>query len=212
VQDVFHYTDHLIGAELRLGASVKDVMNGEGSLLSHLMKGFQATKTVQIVGNIKHAILELLKLTDDAKLQMLSGPLMMLAPLFMIQVDANVNIQFDDFDEVKEHPMAGPFLASFSQLAEGALGDKEEMMKLPEFTKTGDLSRRESEVKLACEVIAVIHAIIKDMDDSSDSQVEFRGACPKVGASGLVQVKSEGLAEALMLAFMANPIMGEVRG
>lgn len=40
IQDVFHYTDHLIEAELRLGASINDIMTSEDSIISHLMKGF----------------------------------------------------------------------------------------------------------------------------------------------------------------------------
>jgi hypothetical protein len=31
---------------------------------------------------------------------------MMIAPITMLQVNANVDIKFDDFQEVKEHPLA----------------------------------------------------------------------------------------------------------
>lgn len=55
------------------------------------------------------------------------GIVMMAAPVFMLQLSANVNIQFDDYESITSHPMAAPFLASFSQLFEGTFGDKEEM-------------------------------------------------------------------------------------
>ena len=54
---------------------------------------------------------------------------MMLAPAFLIQVNANLNIVFDDEDEVMNHPMAAPFLASGTQLLEGAIGDRADILK-----------------------------------------------------------------------------------
>ena len=46
----------------------------------------------------------------------------MMGPVFMLGLSGNVNFKFDDFDEVKDHPMAAPALVSFSDLFESMLG------------------------------------------------------------------------------------------
>ena len=47
------------------------------------------------------------------------GPAMMAAPVFMIALNGKVNIKFNDFEEIENHPMAGPMMATFEQLVEG---------------------------------------------------------------------------------------------
>jgi hypothetical protein len=46
----------------------------------------------------------------------------MAAPVFLLGLNANVDISFDDFNAIKDHPMAGPAMVSFSDLFEGLLG------------------------------------------------------------------------------------------
>jgi hypothetical protein len=97
-----------------------------------------------MVANIKKALLEFLKISEDEKVQMLMGPIMMIAPAFLVQVNGSLDFHFDDFDEILEHPLAAPFLASFSQLAEGAIGDKNDHLKpLGELTLEEDHWRYE---------------------------------------------------------------------
>ena len=48
--------------------------------------------------------------------------LSMFAPAMMLSLNANVDINFEDFDDIKNHPMAGPAMMSFSELFEGMLG------------------------------------------------------------------------------------------
>ena len=46
---------------------------------------------------------------------------MIAAPAFLLGIKANMDIEFDDFEEIEEHPMAGPAMATFEQLFEGFL-------------------------------------------------------------------------------------------
>ena len=58
----------------------------------------------------------------------------------MVGVSGEIDIEFDDFDEIKEHPMAAPALVNFSDLWEGMNGNsKEELLKI--FDKRGDFEK-----------------------------------------------------------------------
>jgi len=59
--------------------------------------------------------------SDIEEEQELGQMLMMGAPAFIFGINANVNIDFDDFEEVAEHPMAAPAMATFEQLFEGLM-------------------------------------------------------------------------------------------
>ena len=165
-----------------------------------------------MVSNIKKALLEFLQINDDEKVQMLMGPVMMLAPAFLVQVQGNLNFEFDDIDEVLEHPLAAPFLASFSQLAEGAIGDKNDHLKpIGELAIEKDhwMYARLSTGKL---LINTFYDLLNDLDNSADSHVDVRGACPDLGVSGFATIKSEGIKDLLLMALMCNPGTQELRG
>ena len=59
-------------------------MNSDESLAKIALKGFDAKIKLQMVANVKKALLEFLKINDDQQVQSLMGPIMMLAPIFMI--------------------------------------------------------------------------------------------------------------------------------
>jgi hypothetical protein len=46
----------------------------------------------------------------------------MLGPAFTLSSNSSVDLTFDDFDEVREHPMADSFLLSLEQIIQGAFG------------------------------------------------------------------------------------------
>ena len=41
--------------------------------------------------------------------------LMMIVPAFVFGINGKVDIEFDDFEEISEHPMAAPAMATFSE-------------------------------------------------------------------------------------------------
>ena len=45
-----------------------------------------------------------------------------ISPIILLTLNGKVDLNFEDYDEVKELPMMEPFLANFNQLFEGALG------------------------------------------------------------------------------------------
>ena len=47
---------------------------------------------------------------------------MMIGPMFMLGLNGNVNFKFEDFDDLRENPVAAPFMASFADLFEGMIG------------------------------------------------------------------------------------------
>jgi len=81
-------------------------------LLKHLAKGFKVSSQITLVSNLKKAILELLKSEVEAE-QEVAQKLMIAAPAFLFGINANMDIAFDDFEEIAEHPMAGPAMATF---------------------------------------------------------------------------------------------------
>ena len=112
-----------IRIQVALGADLKSILSEEEKetpLLKHLSKGFKVSSQVTLVSNLKKAISEMLK-SDIEEEQELGQMLMMGAPAFIFGINANVNIDFDDFEEVAEHPMAAPAMATFEQLFEGLM-------------------------------------------------------------------------------------------
>ena len=63
IKDVFAQTNQHITAQLDINTSIKDLMESDDNLLSHLHGGFKLSLNMAVVSNIKDAVLELL--VDD---------------------------------------------------------------------------------------------------------------------------------------------------
>ena len=48
--------------------------------------------------------------------------LMGVSPFILLTLNGQVDLAFDDYDDLKDLPIVEPFLANFNQLFEGALG------------------------------------------------------------------------------------------
>ena len=46
---------------------------------------------------------------------------MMISPTFMVVVKGLIDFEFDDFNEIKEHLIAGPIMVNFSDFLEGMM-------------------------------------------------------------------------------------------
>ena len=115
---------------LELATSIEELMSSKKPILMSLAEGFKLIHTQCLIANLKKVFIELSK-CDDEKKKAAFGKAMIFAPLTMMQLNANVNIQFDDFDEVENHPMAQPLLMTFDQLFEGQMGSPwSELMEL----------------------------------------------------------------------------------
>ena len=71
IQDVFKTVEQGLTFEFRTATSINELMNGESSIASEVMKGFDVRAQISMVANIKTALLEFLKINDDMRLQML---------------------------------------------------------------------------------------------------------------------------------------------
>jgi len=61
---------------------------------------------------LKKAIAEMLK-SENEQEQQIAQMMMLAAPAFIFGISGNVGIEFDDFEEIAEHPMAAPAMATF---------------------------------------------------------------------------------------------------
>jgi len=88
-------------------------------MIEHLAKGFKVTGEVSLISNVKAAILEHLK---DPEAKEMMGAYMMAGPLFMLALSGNINFKFEDFDDLRENPMAAPVMVCFKDLFESMIG------------------------------------------------------------------------------------------
>lgn len=65
------------------------------------MKGFKVTYELVFLRNLKKILMEQAEKNGGAK-----ETLDMMGPAFALSSNSSIDFSFDDFDEVKEHPMA----------------------------------------------------------------------------------------------------------
>ena len=137
--DMFKEIDQKVCAKVSLGTSIKSILSEEDKetpLLKHLAKGFAVSTQVSLVSNLKKAISEMLKSDSEEEVE-LAQKMMLVAPAFIFGINANMNIEFDDFEEIAEHPMAAPAMATFEQLFEGMLEEAPESFMGKKMDLTG---------------------------------------------------------------------------
>lgn len=103
-----------IGYSISLGTSLDDVMNGDEPLMKCLSKGFRISHTHTLVSNMKKVFLELMKDQDSEKVQGTLSMMMMFAPATMLSVNGNIDIEFDDMEEIQDHHMLASLMVSFN--------------------------------------------------------------------------------------------------
>lgn len=99
-----------------VGVDAEEVLYSEKPLLEHLMKGFRFTWELVFLKNIKKVLLE------EVKNSSLGEVLKMMGPAFALTSNSSVDLTFDDFDEIREHPHADNFCLSLDQIIQGAFG------------------------------------------------------------------------------------------
>jgi len=129
---------------------------------------------------------------------------MMFAPAFLFGINANVDIEFDDFEEIAEHPMAAPAMATFEQLFEGLLEDAPDSF----LEKKLDLSACEepAEVKSQMSLVNEVIEAICDLDDPKFNHVSVKVVSTNLPISVDVDLHSEGLGRGIKLALKAGAL------
>ena len=70
-------------------------------------------------------------------------------PAFALQSNLSIELDFDDMEELKAHPMASTFMVSADQLMQGILGKSQKEVKewKPSFDEVEDKAKFEKHVE-----------------------------------------------------------------
>ena len=113
--------DQDLTIKVGLGTSLADIMASSDPLISELNKGFSVEVQLELIAQLKKIIFDLLK--DSEVVESDLAPFLMgVSPLILLTLNGQVDLAFEDYDELKDLPLLEPFLANFNQLFEGATG------------------------------------------------------------------------------------------
>ena len=192
--------DHNQNATTRveLGASVKDIMYSQESLIEQVNKGIKVSQKLSLIKNVKTLISNELKKEDAQHKEIM----MCVLPVLALELGANVSLKFDDIEELKEHPMMQTFLVNFGQLIESAVGQETDdiLADRCDMEAYSAEQKEDNETKLEMKAMNMVHDAL-DMLNDMDDTIEFTGVWPQlVMCEG--HVKSEGLGKAAALGLM----------
>jgi len=87
----------------------------------------------------------------------------MISPAFMFGVSGNLDVTYDDFDELKEHPLAAAAMVNFTDLFESMAGRSKEdvaamLSKKDELQKKKDdsIPGKNIAIDLLCDIITTL--------------------------------------------------------
>ena len=131
---------------------------------------------------------------------------MLVAPAFIFGIDANMNIEFDDFEEIAEHPMATPAMATFEQLFEGMLEDTPESFMGKKLDLTGCTECYDPEVAGQMSLINEIIEALCDLDSPEFNHISVKASYCQLPISSDIEIQSEGIGQAAKLALKAGAL------
>jgi len=129
---------------------------------------------------------------------------MMAAPATMLSVNANIDLTFDDFDEVLEHPMAGPAQANFDQLFTPVTGHNwKDLIANTKINKdlipADDDSRRVTEARVIVGLFEEMSMLLSDLANEGDLRLEL--SVPAYGVVSKTNIRAPGLQQACVLGW-----------
>ena len=96
-------------------------MASKDPLVQELNKGLSVEIQLELIAQLKEIIFDLIK--DSEVVESELAPFLPVAPIILLTLNGQVDLAFDDYNELKDLPMLEPFMANFNQLFEGALGE-----------------------------------------------------------------------------------------
>ena len=128
--------------------------------------------------------------------------MMMAAPAFIFGINGSIGIDFDDFEDIAEHPMAAPAMATFEQLFEGLMEDAPDSF----LNKKMDLSECEepAEVKNQMSLVNDIIEVICDLEDPAFNNICFKVAYADLPFSTDLDLHSASIGTGIKLALKAG--------
>ena len=185
--------------DIELGTSIDEIMTSDHSVLKLLSRGFRVSHTQSVISNFKRVLVEFSK-TDDEALQTLAQQALMIAPITMLQFNANVEVDFEDFSEIEEHPMGQPLLATFDQLFEGQAGMSwNDYMEL-KFDIEGCKAEPESEEEFGLKFVdfhSLLSNVVSDMNPQGN--VDFSLSFPSYLVTSELHITAPGVQQAFAL-------------
>jgi len=183
---------------VELGATVKDIMYSDSSLIEQVYKGIKVSQKISLIQNLKKIISNELKKEEAQHKEIM----MCILPVVALELGANVTLKFDDIEELKEHPMMQTFLVNFGQLIESAIGQETDdiLADRCDLSTYTEEQKQDDETKLEIKAMEMVHDGL-DMANDLDDTVEFKAAWPQL-AMVEGSVKSQGLGKAVGLGLM----------
>jgi len=127
---------------------------------------------------------------------------MMIAPATMLTLNGKLDFDFEDMEEIENHPMAAPLMMTFEQLFEGALGSNpNEALKNELDTEGLPEAEPKSEKEFFMEglqVFKMLDSLIKDLDTG---KINVNVSVPSMLVNVEVDVNAPGIKEAAHLAY-----------
>lgn len=88
-------------------------MASKDPLINELNKGFSVEVQLELIAQLKKIVFDCLKDSDVADSD-LAPFLMGVSPFILLTLNGQVDLAFDDYDELKDLPILEPFMANFS--------------------------------------------------------------------------------------------------
>ena len=95
---------------------------GEKTLIEHALKGIKVQVTISHLKHLKNALMKFFS-EQESNLSMM---LQMGGPGFMFGSDTSINLQFDDIEELQQHPLASNLMIEFHALIDQLTGHEQE--------------------------------------------------------------------------------------
>lgn len=137
IKEKLHHVSQGFSLEYSLGTSLEEILSSEQTLIKNLTKGFSMKYSLAIVSNIKKAIIECTQDTSDRNFQQVGFMMAMMAPAAIFTLSGDINIEFDEIDDVLSHPALAGAMMNFNDLFEAMMGTSasdlvEQEVDLPE--------------------------------------------------------------------------------
>jgi hypothetical protein len=153
---------------------------------------------------LKKAISEMLK-SESEEEQAIAQKMMLVAPAFIFGINANMNFEFDDFEEIAEHPMAAPAMATYEQLFEGMLEEAPESFMNKKLDLTG-CEEVNAEVAGQMSLVNEIIEALCDLDSPEFNHISLKASYCQFPISSDIEIQSEGIGQAAKLALKAGAL------
>ena len=123
------------------------------------------------------------------------------APTLLFSLTGNVDLTFDDYEEIEEHPMAAPMLATFEQLFEGMMEQSPSDLsnKVLSFEKLDDEKKEHRHYKSMSMAIEGLNVGLDFLGGISE-EITVSASSANFPFSASINVNSAGIGAAAKLA------------